>query len=1024
MTDQVAGLTMSVDVRSVDNASKSLQNFRDANNEAKAAVNGFVDAEKVLKQQAKDTAAEAQRQQRAFEGIASAIDPTISKMARLQKAAAELDKQWKKGGVPDSEFFRLGEVLETQMTDLIRVRNNMTEAGRAQTAADKEQARQAIATAREREKEITAAARREEAAATKAAREKAKAEAEAERTRQRTLATQKAFITGLQQEVEGLGKTRAELLEIKAAQMGVSAQAAPLIAQLKNQTGQLKLAGVSAGQYKQAMRMLPAQITDVVTSLASGMPVWMVAIQQGGQIKDSFGGIGNTFKVLLAAISPVVVAVGTVVTVLAALAIGAYNAASRNAELAQNLILTGNYAASSADQIRAMTDEISANSLATGRTVQSIAASMVKAGKYTGDQIKKITELTANWSTVTGESADSIISNFDKITSDPVKGLLELNKTYNFLEEGQLTYINNLKKTKGESVAVAEATKLFADEMEKRIGKMAEASTPLEKMWRDIKKWASDAWDAIVQRTIGATNLWIDVIAGTVEQIQRVLKSGDVMISNFVVGAIETLQKIPGMSGVGDDIVKQQQKVIDGNKKVIADLDKSIAERNARVSKGEMGYVTPDPKKKGDPQYSQKTKDAVAEEGKELAKNNKEKKFSVDAGTKILDQYNADIVALQSQLMVLKEHRSVNDKISQSRKTLWNEQAKMQVLEQAAKERSLTEDEKEILAHKDQILQLAEKKAQIDDQIVAQTQLNARMDEATKYINQQISATEALRSSRSKSTREQSRDADFAKMAADWEAKGGNATGANGKPIDPEFIKMMDARKQYYAEDDAKRADWLAGAEHAFADWGDAATDMYANVGQVASAALDGLSSQLTDFLTTGQANFADFAKSIIDMIVKMITQMIIFNAISGATGGSTFTLASAFGGKANGGVVGPSYAVGGYTGDGGKYQPVGTVHAGEFVFTKEATKRLGVRNLYRLMRGYANGGSVNASGAVAGGGGGGYNFNIGDVNVDVNNGNDPKGLEAGVRAIFANEIQKACSQGGAVYNYINSKVG
>ena len=38
-----------------------------------------------------------------------------------------------------------------------------------------------------------------------------------------------------------------------------------------------------------AMRQLPAQITDVVTSLASGMPVWLVAIQQGGQIKDMYG---------------------------------------------------------------------------------------------------------------------------------------------------------------------------------------------------------------------------------------------------------------------------------------------------------------------------------------------------------------------------------------------------------------------------------------------------------------------------------------------------------------------------------------------------------------------------------------------------------------------------------------------------------------------------------------------------------------------------------------------------------------
>lgn len=43
-------------------------------------------------------------------------------------------------------------------------------------------------------------------------------------------------------------------------------------------------------------------------------------------------------------------------------------------------------------------------------------------------------------------------------------------------------------------------------------------------------------------------------------------------------------------------------------------------------------------------------------------------------------------------------------------------------------------------------------------------------------------------------------------------------------------------------------------------------------------------------------------------------------------------------------------------TGDGGKYEPAGIVHRGEFVMTKEATDRIGVENLYAMMRGYANG--------------------------------------------------------------------
>lgn len=56
-------------------------------------------------------------------------------------------------------------------------------------------------------------------------------------------------------------------------------------------------------------------------------------------------------------------------------------------------------------------------------------------------------------------------------------------------------------------------------------------------------------------------------------------------------------------------------------------------------------------------------------------------------------------------------------------------------------------------------------------------------------------------------------------------------------------------------------------------------------------------------------------------------------------------------------------FATGGYTGPGGKHDPAGIVHAGEFVFTKEQTARLGVGRLYDIARnGYANGGLVTAA--------------------------------------------------------------
>ncbi|HIF6342498.1 TPA: phage tail length tape measure family protein, partial [Enterobacter hormaechei] len=83
----------------------------------------------------------------------------------------------------------------------------------------------------------------------------------------------KNFIDSLEDQVAAIGKTRAELLELKAAQLGVSDRAAPMIARLKEQEESWKSGAISAGQYRNAMRYLPMQMTDIVTSLASGMPV-------------------------------------------------------------------------------------------------------------------------------------------------------------------------------------------------------------------------------------------------------------------------------------------------------------------------------------------------------------------------------------------------------------------------------------------------------------------------------------------------------------------------------------------------------------------------------------------------------------------------------------------------------------------------------------------------------------------------------------------------------------------------------
>lgn len=975
MAEQYAGLSLGVDVSQVTFAVKSLKQFKRANEEAAQGVKDFVNEEQIAREQAKRLREEIKRQRQAFESVQSTIDPTAAKIKRLTAAAGELDKLWQKGVVPDEEFFNLSSMIESQIGKLERNKRALTEEGRA-----------AIEESRNKEKAAKSGA---------------------------------AFLASLEDQANAIGKTKTELLEMKAAQLGVSAQAAPFIQQLKAQEKQMGLAGLTAGQYSQAMRMLPAQITDVVTSLASGMPIWLVAIQQGGQIKDSFGGISNTFKVLMSYLTPARILIGGVVSTVAALAKAGYDAYDSQRTLQKALIMTGGYAGSSATEIKSLVDEIAGSAaVATSGQILEVATAVAKTGKFTKDELKTITKATADWVATTGESTEKVIGYFEKIAKDPIKGLAELNETFNFLDKGQLTYIATLEKTKGKIEAVEYATELFAKTMKDRSDEIAESATPLEKMWIDIKQWASEAWEEVGIVTLTAGNMIADVVMGIVNQIRLILAQGDKMVADFLVSVGNKASALPGVGSWFQGIAKEQADVAKKSAKEIEELERQIAQIDGRLSNpaGYRKMVEEQGKLAG---KSKEVKEAVSKEAEALKDRNKEQKVTIDQGTRLLDQYEQDLIALKTQLKVLKEHRDINDKISQQRKNLWNTQARFQVLEKEARRRQLTADERAELANKDKILALREQAAVIGDQITKQEQLIKREQDAAKFLREQAAAIAKIQAkAQGKSDRQASRDAELEQIKSSWLNQGGSLE-------DQELQAMLAKRQEYYAEEDSLRGNWLAGIKKSWAEYGETVNDINGQIENIGMSALSGLSDQLTEFLTTGKASFKDFASSIIGMIVKMIAQMVIFNTLSGLMpggGGGSFSFANMLGG---GGKAAKGYANGGYTGDGGKYEPKGIVHGGEFVFTKEATKRIGTRNLYKLMRGYANGGIVGgntyggASTSAAG-----SQFTFGDINVDINNGNDPKGLETGVKMIFTEMIQRACAQGGEVYNFVNSKRG
>lgn len=1010
-TNEIAGITLAVDVSQVDKGTQSLQKFRQANEQAATGINSFINAEQVAKTQARDTARQLEEQRKSFASLQNAIDPTAAKFQKLQKAAKDLDRAFESGVVPDEEFFRLGEVLDSQNAKLARSRAALTEEGRA-----------AIQASKDKQKTINAADR---------------------------------FIESLTREADAARLTRKEYLELRAAQLGVSDRAAPIInsiaessakanQQLNAQSEAFKRSGLSAGQYSQALRMLPAQLTDVGTSIAGGMPLYLIAIQQGGQIADSFGGVGNaagfaaesvldyvsslselrsSFEDVSRLSADIQVRFGRAVTLVGgglvaavgALGFAAYSAFSDIRELNNQIIITGNSTITSSKQIKDLADNVSDSTEATNGLAEGIARSLAENGRLTIDQIDKITRATARWVTLTGEDQQKITGYFEKIAKDPIAGLAELDKQFTFLTEGQLKYVESIRVTQGETQAVTAATEIFADVMEGRLDQIANSLTPLEVAWNDFRKFIDKTWEAISQRTLGALNLFIDVIAGTIEQIRSLIASGDAIIGSFIISATQSLQGLTGTS-IGEDLIKEQKRIVDQAIKERDRLDKSIAERDARVRKGELGYVESSLFDSGSDQASEedfsKRRKALSDELDAIKKLRKENSGRVKESKDLTFAYETGVLALQAQLKVLQEHKEINDVISNERKQLFQEEAKFAILEQRQADGTLTKSQAKILAEKDITLELSRQKAELGDQIVLQERANKLADDNRKKILQINNESANINLGANLSTREQQR-------AKEIQALQSNQLNNGGSVDDTDFQALLEARRNFYAQEDALRENWLAGVESSFANWAESATDAFSIAGELTTSVFTGITEQITSLVTTGTADFKSFTVEILKQIAKIATQLLIVKAIEsslssfGRTGGAIGSIGSALG-----------FAGGGYTGDGGKYQPAGTVHKGEFVFTKEATSRIGVKNLYKLMRGYANGGAVGGpSGYANGGAVGGTNVSVGGVTVNVNSGvssgNDAKAIESGVKVIVAEEISKSFQQGGRAYAFL-----
>ncbi|MCX5592022.1 phage tail tape measure protein [Alcaligenes endophyticus] len=193
--------------------------------------------------------------------------------------------------------------------------------------------------------------------------------------------------------------------------------------------------------------------------------------------------------------------------------------------------------------------------------------------------------------------------------------------------------------------------------------------------------------------------------------------------------------------------------------------------------------------------------------------------------------------------------------------------------------------------------------------------------------------------------------------------------------IQAELRRRLAMQDSYYVEMDRRQQSWVLGASQGFSNYSDGAANAFQTVGALAANSFKGMEDALLSFVRTGKTDFSSLADSIISDMLRIVAQQSITGplanlagsalgsmfgsggsgnlsgvSLSGAKWGASYGLSA----PASPGLVGIgtfSFSSGGFTGEGGRYEPAGIVHKGEGVLNQDEIRALGGEAGFNLLR-------------------------------------------------------------------------
>ncbi|MBS8920076.1 phage tail tape measure protein, partial [Escherichia coli] len=715
-------------------------------------------------------------------------------------------------------------------------------------------------------------------------------------------------------------------------------------------------AGISVGQYKAAMRTLPAQFTDIATQLAGGQNPWLILLQQGGQVKDAFGGMIPMFRGLAGAITLPMVGVTSLAVATGALAYAWYQGDSTLSAFNKTLVLSGNQSGLTAERMLTLSRAGQAAGLTFNQASESLAA-LVNAGVRGGEQFDAINQSVARFASASGVEVDKVAEAFGKLTTDPTSGLMAMARQFRNVTAEQIAYVAQLQRSGDEAGALQAANDAATKGFDEQTRRLKENMGTLE-TWADkTGKAFKSMWDAILD--IGRPESSADMLASAQKAFDEADKKWQ-----WYQGRSQRRGKTASfranLQGAWDD--RENARLGLAAATLQSDMEKAgeLAARDRAEREASQLKYTGEAQKAYERQLTplekytarQEELNKALKDGKILqadyntlmasAKKDYEstqKKPSgvkVSAGERQEDQAHAALLALETELRTLEKHAGANEKISQQRRDLWKAENQYAVLKEAATKRQLSGQEKSLLAHEKETLEYKRQLAELGDKVEHQKRLNELAQQAARFEQQQSAKQAAISAkARGLTDRQAQRESEAQRLR--------DVYGDNPQAL----AKATSALKNTWSAEEQLRGSWMAGLKSGWGEWAESAMDSFSQVKSAATQTVDGIAQNMAAMLTGSEQNWRSFTRS----VLSMMTEILLKQAMVGIVG----SIGSAIG-----------FAGGGFTGTGGKYEPAGIVHRGEFVFTKEATSRIGVGNLYRLMRGYAEGGYVGGAGSPA----------------------------------------------------------